>query len=78
MFSRMHSPIAWVHVRLSVCARHAQDGAEGMPELWLPICLSNAVVEGDLASSSATLPASHAGIWGLAKASSRQGPGRIR
>eukprot|EP00439_Symbiodinium_sp_Y106_P081712 s190_g20.t2 len=39
----------------------------GMPELWLPISLSNSVLEGDL-SSSAELPASHAGIWGLAKA----------
>ena len=38
-----------------------------MPELWLPISLSNSVLEGDL-SSSAELPASHAGIWGLAKA----------
>ena len=47
---------------------HAQDGPDGMPELWLPICLSNAVVDGDLAASSAKLPASHAGIWGLAKA----------
>eukprot|EP00931_Biecheleriopsis_adriatica_P047752 TRINITY_DN27548_c0_g2_i1.p1 TRINITY_DN27548_c0_g2~~TRINITY_DN27548_c0_g2_i1.p1 ORF type:complete len:4734 (-),score=1179.49 TRINITY_DN27548_c0_g2_i1:215-14152(-) len=58
----------------SMAKTASEESTESMPELWLLTRLSQAVVEDDLKASSSPLPASHAGLWGLAKAFRNEHP----